>query len=149
MGPIVRDQAKSKFNPPRRRPNPVEQKPILKQVLKVAINVAMTNHHYRFNNLTYRQTDGGPIGDIWAQAGAKLIMIWWDIQFSTLTNKITLELNIRVMQRYVDDLNFKAGALPLGAFWNQDTQQVEIKPEDQLTQEELADIQHSNFDLIN
>ena len=92
LGPMERDMSKSKFNPPVRAPDNIEQRVILKQVLKVAIIVAMSQHHYKFNNRTYRQVDGGPIGDIFAQAGARLVMVWWDCNFRALTNKVTINL---------------------------------------------------------
>ena len=47
QGPLVRNPETSKFDPPRRRPNPDEAKSILKNVMKKGIYTVMSSHTYK------------------------------------------------------------------------------------------------------
>ena len=76
---------------------------MMAQMIADAVNVAMSNHMYRFDGKIYLQTDGGPIGDELAQAVARIVMIWWDRKF--LEKCVTLEIDIMMYLRYVDDTN--------------------------------------------
>ena len=51
--------------------------------------------------------------------------------------KNKVQLNVRVLQRYVDDLNMKSNKVPLGTTFNRVTKQLEVRPLEQLSQEEL------------
>ena len=95
----------------------------------------MSHHHYKFAQKIFKQLQGGPIGDILAQAAARLVMVWWDQQFRALTSSTTISLNIRILLRYVDDLNVKSGTVPVGATWDNISKQVVINPNP--TQEQL------------
>lgn len=127
MGPMARDLSKSKFNPPRRSPNTTEQGEILGLVLRTDILTSMSHHHYKFAEKIYLQVKGGPIGDLFAQAGCRLVMTYWDQEFRVLISSQNLYLNATVIQRYVDDLNLKTGALPVGAYWDNTSRQICIK----------------------
>ena len=76
---------------------------MMAQMIADAVNVAMSNHMYRFDGKIYLQSDGGPIGDELAQAVARIVMIWWDRKF--LEKCRTLEIDIMMYLRYVDDTN--------------------------------------------
>ena len=103
-----------------------------------AIITSMSNHHYRFNQQTFRQIFGGPIGDILAQASAKLVMIWWDLEFGKLLKaQALIKVSPAIMKRYVDDFNVKTLALPPGTTWDRDSGQLQCRPLEQLSREEL------------
>ena len=106
-------------------------------MLQKAIHTAMSNHYYKFEGTIHKQVDGGPIGDVLAQTGTRLYMVWWDSEFKRLIlAQITIKMNLRVLKRYVDDLHLKTGILPLGSTWDRNREEVYIKPQDQITQEE-------------
>ena len=135
---MVRDKTKSKFSPPARHPTPTEERELMKRVIYTAIMCAMNNHYYKFDQVTYRQVKGGGIGDTFAQAGARLIMLWWDSTFKTLViSQTAVKLNLRVLQRYVDDLNVKTGTVSPGTTWDPSLEQLTIKPLEQLTEEDV------------
>ena len=46
--------------------------------LEAGISVVMKNHMYRFNDDTYLQREGGPIGLELTGAVARVFMLWWD-----------------------------------------------------------------------
>ena len=102
LGPLTRDKSKSKFNPPARHPTPGEERGLIKLMLQKAIHTAMSNHYYKFEGTIHKQVDGGPIGDVLAQAGTRLYMVWWDSELKRLIlAQITIKMNLRVLKRYV------------------------------------------------
>ena len=84
-------------------PTDEQKHKMVAHMVSQAVKVSMSNHMYRFGGKTYKQTDGGPIGDELSQAVARMVMIWWDKQFM----KLCKELKIKVLffKRYVDDTN--------------------------------------------
>ena len=85
---------------------------MMAQMIADAVNVAMSNHMYRFDGKIYLQSDGGPIGDELAQAVVRIVMIWWDRKF--LEKCRTLEIDIMMYLRHVDDTNKLVVPLPPG-----------------------------------
>ena len=132
LGPLTRDKSKSKFNPPARHPTPGEERGLIKLMLQKAIHTAMSNHYYKFEGTIHKQVDGGPIGDVLAQAGTRLYMVWWDSEFSPNHHQDEPQS----IEKICDDLNLKTGILPLGSTWDRNREEVYIKPQDQITQEE-------------
>ena len=65
MGKLFREDGEevtSLFHPPRRRPATTqEEKMVLAQVLKIAIQAVLKNHTYQFGGEVRLQEEGGPI----------------------------------------------------------------------------------------
>ena len=71
---------------PRRAPTEQEKKMVLGQVLHIAIMVVLIMHSYQWNSETKLQHEGAPIGLELAGALARVVMLWWDIEFLRLRN---------------------------------------------------------------
>ena len=117
LGPLRRDPHKSKFNPPVRSPTSEEAVEMFRLMIERGILTIMSNHTYLWNDTLKLQQDGGPIGDKFSQAAARLYLIWWDRQFLHLVK--VAGINITLYKRFVDDANCKAVALEQGIAWCQ------------------------------
>ena len=78
-----------------------EQKLIMSEVLKLAVETMYDTHMYSFGGTVYKQTEGGPIGLRSTCAVARVIMSRWDMKWKErlAMNNIQLETDAR----YVDD----------------------------------------------
>ena len=65
---------------------------MMAQMVAYAVEVAMSNHMYKFDGKVYLQTDGGPIGDELSQAVARLVMIWGDRNFLEKCSRLGLDI---------------------------------------------------------
>lgn len=85
--------------------------------LEYGVKTVMGNHTYRFNNETYLQSDGGPIGLELTGAISRVFMLHWDRLFMEKIEEATsdIEWNLYLYMRYVDDSNWVCDELPLGA----------------------------------
>ena len=109
------------------------------QMVADAVEVAMSNHMYRFDGKVYLQTDSGPIGDELSQAVARLIMIWWDRTFLEKCSR--LGLDIMMYMRYVrpfhkgchkrhgsfTDLRPGVGTWPSPYLWRSENHPISVK----------------------
>ena len=69
------------FEPPSRKPTPVEERRMIGKVIEMLIIAGMTNHVYRFNNQIRIQVNGGPIGLSLTGQVADCYMIDWDSKY--------------------------------------------------------------------
>ena len=53
-------------------------------------------------------------------------MVWWDQELRTLVSSINFNINLRLLLRYVDDLNLKSGQVPVGSVWDKETKQITV-----------------------
>ena len=155
QGPLVRNPETSKFDPPRRRPNPDEAKSILKNVMKKGIYTVMSSHTYKWNGEYRLQGKGGGIGDKLAQAAARIYMIWWDNQFLLLITNAGLIVSL--FKRYVDDGNILCPPIDKSLEWDKVSRSLvrkssQIEDEsvlsDQSTARVLKDIADSVTDML-
>ena len=93
----------------------IEKRKLIACTMEIAVRAIFSNHLYEFDNKTYLQSDGGPIGVRLAGTVARAIMANWD---STL-NKIMAEhnLTVRIISRYVDDIATLLTAIKMGVRW--------------------------------
>ena len=66
----------------------------------------MNNHCYRFEQKTWRQNDGGSIGNQLTGEVADVVMAWWTGEFKQLSRDATIDLMPQFMidsGLYVDD----------------------------------------------
>ena len=116
LGPITRDREKSKFLPPLRSPNEVEQRAMLHNMVNEGIRTVMTNHTYSWNGEIRLQSKGGGIGDKLAGEAARLYLVSFDRRFVSTINESNLQMTL--YKRYVDDGNIKGQIVPRGYTWN-------------------------------
>ena len=104
------------FHPPHRRPATAqEEKKVLAEVLKIAILAVLKNHAYQFGGEVRLQEEGGPIGLELAGALARVVLLWWERKFLSLTTANNLILFL--YSRYIDDRNLAGEPLPPGSRW--------------------------------
>ena len=137
------------WNSPVVTPNEGEQRSMLKEALKIGMSVVMNNHMYTFDGRIHRQESGGSIGLELTGNIAQVYMIWWD---RTLKSRLAESgILVRLMKRYVDDVNLAAQEVPLGARYEDGRlviKQEEIEgdmliPGDRRTMEIVRDIGNS------
>ena len=77
-----------------------------------AVRVTMGNHTYSYNGESHLQKLWAPIGDAVLAAVARAVMLDWNIQFLSLTNNLSnqmetvagmLQFLCLLYKRYVDD----------------------------------------------
>ena len=86
---------------------------MLKEALKIGMSVVMNNHMYTFDGRIHRQESGGSIDLELTRNIAQVFMIWWDC---TLKSRLAESgILVRLMKRYVDDVNLAEQEIPLGA----------------------------------
>ena len=87
----------------KREPNKVEVKKMFAEVIAMITKVLMNHHVYEFAGELYIQEGNGSIGDEATGAISDLLMIWWDRKFKSKLN--LLEINNKLLKRYIDDIN--------------------------------------------
>ena len=93
-------------------PNEKQQRVMLTEGLRVALQTVMKNHVYQFDKQIKKQSRGGPIGLELTGHIAQVFMIWWDNRIrKDLTNA---GVNILLYKRYVDDVNWAIEPIPPG-----------------------------------
>ena len=96
----------------KREPNKEEVKIMFAEVMARITRILMNYHVYEFAGELYIQEGNGSIGDEATGSMSDLIMIWWDIMFK---NKLTLlEINNKLLKRYIDDINGLFAAMKPG-----------------------------------
>ena len=118
LGKLYREEgelAQTLFNPPRRRPSPEEEKTVLSQVLKIAIQAILSMHSYQWNGEMKLQAEGAPIGLEIAGALARIVMLWWDKEFNKML--ASNSISIHLYKRYIDDQNLAGKPLKPGTRW--------------------------------
>ena len=71
--------------------------------LGILVHETITNHVFSYNNVIYKQEEGGAIGLELVGVVAKIYMCWWDKQLIQRTLNENLELVL--YKRYEDDCN--------------------------------------------
>ena len=79
--------------------------------LRIGIKSVFNKHFYEYNGEIYIQGDRGPIGLTLTGAVARLVLIWWDIQFK---KKLALiGITLYMLKRYIDDINCIAKSISI------------------------------------
>ena len=120
LGKLYREEgeeAPTLFHPPRCRPNQLEEKIVLSQVIKISTLAILSMHSYQWNKDVKLQEEGAPIRLEIAGALARIVMLWWDKQFMKLLadNNILIHL----YKRYIDDQNMAGKPLQPGTKWKE------------------------------
>ena len=105
---------RGRFHPWIRRnrdPDEGECRILLKEGIKIALEVILNNHMYKFNNQVRKQNLGGPIGLDLTEVVAKIFMNWWDRQLLQLLEAQQHE--VYLYRRYVDDITICLQGVPL------------------------------------
>lgn len=76
---------------------------MLKESLKIALEMIMKNHTYKFEDVIRKQKEGGAIGIDLTGEMARIFMCWWDRQILDKLAKIGVK--VLLYKRYVDDIN--------------------------------------------
>ena len=99
-----------------KEPNEEQVKQMMKESLRIALELILTKHVYIFNNEVKKQERGGPIGlDITGEV-AKIFMCWWDDRFKEKLRNIGIE--VYMYRRYIDDINTCVDVIEPRARWN-------------------------------
>ena len=88
---------------PEREPSEEEKRMMMKESLKIALELIMNNHTYKFEDVIRRQKEGGAIGIDLTGEMARIFMCWWDRQIIEKLNKVGIK--VLLYKRYVDDIN--------------------------------------------
>ena len=89
------------------------RKTMMKEALRIVLEVILHNHTYIFNNEIRKQTTGGPIGMDLTGLIAKVFMAWWDTQM--ISKLAEVRIAVGMYKRYVDDINMSVHKVQLGA----------------------------------
>ena len=79
----------------------------------------MKNHFYLVGDEIRKQTEGGPIGLELTSALVRMAMIWRDEKF--LKKAAEANVQIAMLDRYVDDANMLAGVPKMGDRFDTET----------------------------
>ena len=96
-----------------RQPDEITSKIMLKEAIKIVLEIILKNHQYRFNDIIWKQQSGGPIGLDLTGVIAKIFMGWWDRKL--LEKFREYEIEVKMLTRLVDDINMCATATPPGS----------------------------------
>ena len=88
---------------------------LIAKVCKVATRNVFLHHQYRFNGKTYRQGGGAPIGLRFTSVVARIIMDQWCLKF--ISKVVEAGMDLRMIAKYVDDINLVVLMLDLGSRW--------------------------------
>ena len=83
--------------------NESQKKHMFSIALGILVHETITNHVFSYNNVIYKQEEGGAIGLELVGVVAKIYMCWWDKQLIQRTLNENLELVL--YKRYEDDCN--------------------------------------------
>ena len=100
---VDKDKRWKLWNAPTREPNETEKRQMLKESLKIALEMIMKNHTYKFEDVIRKQKEGGAIGIDLTGKMARIFMCWWDRQILDKLAKIGVK--VLLYKRYVDDIN--------------------------------------------
>ena len=99
-GPAVRQQDRAWMQPVR-APERAEKMKMIGCLMKVAINLVMTNHFYSFENVIRKQSKGGAIGNKLTERLGKILMKRHCRKYVSLLARLGLEAEL--LKCYVDD----------------------------------------------
>ena len=99
-GPAVRQQDRAWMQPVR-APERAEKMKMIGCLMKVAINLVMTNHFYSFDNVIRKQSRGGAIGNKLTERLGKILMKRHCRKYVSLLARLGLEAEL--LKCYVDD----------------------------------------------
>ena len=102
-GEDFRTGAKSKLNPPRRKPTEAESKKMIAIGMSLIVEKVMDNFLYTFGGEDRRQISGGPIGDVLTQAIARHMGNEFDEKYNIKLK--SLNIRTELYQRYADDID--------------------------------------------
>ena len=85
---------------------------MLREAPRVMLTAIMKSHVYTFDDKIRKQTKGGPIGLKLTGVLAQLFMIWWDKEFATRLDEMSIM--VRKNKRYVNDINLAVQPTPPG-----------------------------------
>ena len=88
----------------------------IREAFKVALELLLQKHCYRFNGEIKKQEKGGPIGLDITGIVAKIFMCWWDDRLMEGIKKA--KLDVFLYKRYVDDINACVEVVKPGMRWN-------------------------------
>ena len=97
---------KGRFGPWIKRmkaPDEREERRLMKEAIKIALEIILKNHIYIFDGIIRKQNKGGPIGLDLTEVVAKIFMNWWDKHFLQKLHQLKYE--VHMYKRYVDDIN--------------------------------------------
>ena len=95
-----------------------EKRVLAAKIVEVVIRTTFSSHIYAFKNTTYKQKAGGAIGLRLMGVVARILMDRWsDLLLNALEEN---GIQVRMIKKYVDDVNVVADALPRGCYWEQD-----------------------------
>ena len=156
-GDNFRTGARSKLNPPARKPTEEERKMMTALAMSVIVEKVMKNFLYTFGGSDRKQAEGGPIGDVLTQAIARHMGNEFDELFNIKMTK--LEIKNELYQRYADDIDLAHRSIgrrtkfcPLaGNMVAKTEEEIESeagKEEDEITMVELKKVADSLMDNI-
>ena len=108
-----REERYAPWRRPTENPTPEQQRIMLVEALRVAMNLVMHNHMYMFDKSIRRQLKGGAIGLKLTGSMAQVFMMWWDREM--IHRLQALMLPPLMYDRYVDDIDVALHETPLGA----------------------------------
>ena len=107
-------------------PSPAQIKVMIANVISECVKVIFNSHFYSFKGKFYRSRNKGPIGLKASGAIARIILIWWDLQFMQLLS--TLGVIVFLYCRYVDDGNLAVKKIPKNVEYDKVSRQfIEVK----------------------
>ena len=125
---VKKEERFKPWTKPSNEPKGKWQRLMMKEALKVVLNVIMKNHVYNFNNELRKQKEGGAIGmDITGEL-AKVFMTWWDKQ--AIRKLREMDIDPILYKRYVDDINVAAETVKRGVEYIDGQLVRSKKPED-------------------
>ena len=114
-----------------------DQKTMIAEGIKVALEKIMKNHFYAFGDSKRKQKEGGPIGLVLTDPVAKIFMTYWDRCFKRAAEEQGVE--IKLYRRYVDDITIVARDISGGSDDTEDSG----KPRDERGMTKLQEIGNS------
>ena len=147
-------KTKIKYEEPKRKPNIAEKKQMLGKAVEIAVRVVMSNHVYKFNGVTRKQSEGGAIGLRLTGAVALCVMVWWDRQLSMKLTVLKIELDL--YKRFVDDTGVMTDEIEKGTIINgneliiceEKKKEDENKSSEEVTAEIVKEVAESITDMI-
>lgn len=151
----------SSWLPPERAPSEEEKTKMFAMAIIAGVMGVMNNHCYRFEQKTWRQKNGGSIGNQLTGEVADVVMAWWTGEFKKLSKDATIDLMPQFIidsGLYVDDYNMVYFVLPAGTRWDEEKKKMVVhedrieedkkRPGDIRTMEEMTKMANSIIPII-
>ena len=92
---------REKFNFNEQELTEQERKMVVARVIEIATRALFENHAYKFGDETYKQENGGSIGDRWTGSAAELVVQDWAEKYEDIL--VNSGLEVELLAGYVDD----------------------------------------------